>query len=209
MSARKPSLIRPKDYFILVLPIFLGITAIVTAILSHLNYKTWGEKVPIGGWVTVSLMAATCFFIAFMYVYERWKWVSKWRYTTRYGIQCFFDKGAKLYLLKDVEDATSEMYSRWDAYYEKIGDLLPSHLMLRGTVCLFVAPAVFKQQTPGLKERLVYGLSGWNWMKIGQGGKPIEKTAYIHECSHIYLNNVKDRQISEEESHEIFRSVGV
>jgi hypothetical protein len=154
-------------------------------------------------------MSTACFVIAFMYIYERWKWVSKWKFTTRHGVQCFFDERARLYLLKDVEEVTSEMYRRWDAYYEKFGKQASSHRTVKGAVCLFVGPFVFKQQTPGFKERLVYGLSGWNWMKVGQGDKPIEKTAYIHEASHIHLNKMKGMQVSEEESHEIFKAVGV
>lgn len=209
MSAQKPSLIRPKDYFIILLPIFLALTAISAAILSHLNYTTWGEKVEVGGWVTVSIMAAACFWIVFAYLYERWKWVSKWKFTTNHGIQCFFDDGAAIYLKYDVEDATEEMYTRWGIHYHNFGQEPVKKTTLQGTTCLFVAPSVFTQSTPGFKERLVYGLSGWNWMKIGQGGKPIEQTAFIHEASHIHLNKMRGVQVPEDEAHELFKTVRV
>ena len=50
MYKQRPSLIRRKDYFILAFPILIGLVNIISSILSHLNYKTWGEKITTGGW---------------------------------------------------------------------------------------------------------------------------------------------------------------
>lgn len=164
---------------------------------------------PVGGWVTSIAVLVSCVVIFVAFYYQRWKWISKWKFTTKHGIQCFFDDKTTLYLLKDVEDTTGEMFIRWDMYYEKFKSIPAQHTILNGLICLFVAPGVFEVLTPGYPMRLVYGVASGNFIKVGQGGKPIEQTAYMHECSHIHLNRVKGCEVPEEEAHEIFRTVGV
>lgn len=211
MSNTKPKLIRAKDYFIILLPILIGLISVTTAVLSHINYNTWGERVSSGGWFTVGAILASCIIIPTFYLAERQQWISRWKYTTIHGVQCFFEHGTVPYLMCDVEETTSKMYRKWYDYYTKFGDVKSRQAMngtLSGSTCVFVAIPAFQEQTPGFKDRLVCGLAGWNWMKVS-GNKPIEQTTYMHEASHIHINKMLGRMVSEDESHEIFKAVGV
>lgn len=205
----KPRLVQWKNSWILMQAIVFCIALPVIAVLSHINHDSWGDKVALGGWVTLGMTAAAGLVIAILFYYKRWKWVSKWKYTTSHGVMCFFEPGTKLYLRKDVEDTTIEMYERWDKFLLDRNKPKASRKSLQGTICTFRPELVFNQKVLGYSDRLVYGISGWNWMVIGTGGKPIEDTAYIHECSHIHLNHWQGRSVPEAEAHEIFKSVKV
>ena len=80
---------------------------------------------------------------------------------------------------------------------------------VRGSTCLFRAPKSFVYTALGHWKRRVYGVAGWKWAIVGQGGRGIEKTAYAHEMSHVHLNQHDNEMISEKEAHDIFKEVGV
>lgn len=208
----RPSLFKVRDIFPIWFSLIFGLAAILIPVLSHLNADSWGERVSLGGWVVAIIASLNFILIFIVFYYQRWKWISKWKYTTKHGIQCFFFDDASLYSLTDVERVTSEMYNRWDSYLARSLDAPISHFShtaLDGLICLFVASGVFKIYTLGYLARLVFGAASGNFIEVGQGGKPIEQTAYIHECSHIYLNRIKGYEVPEEEAHEIFKKVGV
>jgi hypothetical protein len=152
-----------------------------------------------------------------MYYYYRWKFISKWKYTTKHGIQCFYENGTKTYLQIDVELETKRALDIWASFYAGIGsNHVADHLRkntkteLLGAPMVFFRPeGVFTHRQLGFADRKVYGISGWNWAIVGQGSKPIEATAFKHELSHIIYNNVELRAVSEEEAHKVFSMVGV
>jgi len=166
----------------------------------------------LGGWITTAAMSLCCLIIVIAYYYQRWKWIQKWAYTTKHGVQCFYEDGAAIYAQADIEKETEIALNKWNTWYRKTYNPVPAWQSLKlaqDIICVFVKEGVFESWTPGYPTRKVYGISSGNWAKVGQGDKPVEQTAYKHEMSHIFLNRIKNQSVQEDEAHQMFREVGV
>lgn len=209
----KPRLFRLSDIFPIWLFALLAFVIPVVAWLSHTHYETWGEKVPTQGWVVTLLFSLSSLGIVFEFYRRRYQFISQWRYTTKHGIICYYEPGAFPYLLIDVEKATDAILDRWSKYqFESPYPKQPYSKLIeqfKGVVCFFTKSGVFVHSQLGYGDRKVYGVSGWNWMKIGQGDKPVKGTAYMHECSHLYVNFVYEDMVEENRAHELFKGVGI
>jgi len=173
-----------------------------------------GEKIPIAGWIVAGAMILVTLVIVFAYYYQRWKFISRWRFVTSTGLNCYFEKGACFYSEKMVEDDLDVALRKWVKYINKEDKTTPDHYILDGyfidgAICIFRPEETFVHTSPGWWSRRVYGVAGWNWCMVGQGNKPIENTAFKHEVSHILYNNYVGDMVSEEESHRVFKEVGV
>lgn len=138
--------------------------------------------------------------IIFMFYFQRWQFISKYVYSTNQGIDCFYEKGAIIYLKYELDKVTDNIINTWSTSYEFDVD------KLCGVVCIFEKENAFVY---GWWSRKVCGIAGWNWMIVGQGGKPIQQTAYGHELSHIIYNIIEGKMTDENESHLEFRKMGV
>jgi len=183
------------------------------ALASHHHSETWGEKVPVQGWVVTSIFSLMSLAIVIEFYRQRWKFISQWKFNTKHGIQCFFEEGAAFYLRVDVDSATDIILDRWARFQFESPYPRQTHSELiknfKGVMCFFTKNGVFTHSQLGYKDRKVYGISGNNWMKIGQGGKSIEETAYMHECSHLYVNYVYGDMVEENRAHELFKQAKV
>ena len=144
------------------------------------------------------------------FYYQRWNHISKWAYTTKHGVQCFYEEGAAIYSQVDVEKDTEIILQKWNQWYRRIHDPVPSWQVLnlaKNIVCIFVKEGVFDSWTVGYPVRKVYGISSGNYIKVGQGDKSIETTAYKHEMSHIFLNRIEGREVLEYVAHDVFQKV--
>lgn len=207
----KPKLLNWKNSWVLAQSVVFCVVIPIVIIFSHLNPDTWGEKVQVGGWVVLSMTIVASVIATVLFYYHRWVWVSKWRFTTPHGIMCFFEPYTKLYLCRDVTRETEDVLDRWNRFIRikhKESSIIPAHA-LNHVICVFRTEGTFNQSKLGFKDRLVYGMSGWKWMVIGTGGKPIKDTAYAHECSHICVNIWKNKVVSDHEAHEIFKEIGI
>lgn len=189
----------------------LAIGLVVTAVVWNL-ISSDGEPIPTAGWVTASISILACIAVVVIFYVDRWRWVRKHFYTVR-GVHYFYEDGAKRYLRIHVETDINETINRWYAYYKEGGSLrlveVELAFFIRGAVCIFYPEAAWTPQRPGWWGRRVTGLTTGNFMEVGQGGRLLKATAHKHELSHVHLNRYENRFVGEEESHALFKEVGV
>lgn len=198
----------------------LGLVGIVFAIIGlTVAAVVWnlvsadGEPIPVAGWVSASAAVAAGLAIVIIFYVQRWQFVRSYAYTVR-GVEYFYPDGAKKYLIVNVEQDIDAMIEKWLAYYRKEGiesnlALVASGAFIEGAVCIFRPEAKWEHTAPGFWTRMVTGLTWGNWTMVGQGGRPIEKTAHAHELSHVHINLYSGKLINEAESHALFKTVGV
>lgn len=208
----KPKLFVVGDIILFFIMLVLVSVGPVVAVASHFNADTWGGKVPIGGWIAVASCVIFTLFIFIRIIIIRLKFLSTWKYTTVHGIECFYEIDAKIYTREEVEDQTTKLFDLFDAYYTKqTGATLANipRYILKGLVCIFKKDYVFVYSKKGFVDRLVYGIAENNVIGVGTGNKPIENTAYKHECGHICINRMSKRFIPETEAHATLKQIGV
>ena len=92
-------------------------------------------------------MSITCIVIITTFYYKRWKWISKWAYTTKHGVQCFYEEGATIYSQSDVEKDTEIILYKWNQWYRKVYNPVPAWQVLdlaKYTICIFIKESVFE-----------------------------------------------------------------
>ena len=103
----------------------------------------------------------------------------------------------------------SDKWRKWHELHawEKDPDHPPYDVSrLDPTIVLFRIEAGW---VPNGWTRKVAGLTVGNYCVVGQGRRSVERTAHKHELSHVYINRTRGRAVSEEESHKLFKEVGV
>lgn len=207
----RPKLFRLNDLLFMWIAAIVGLAPPITAHLSHSHADTWGEAVPFQGWLIAYLVFATTLAIVIAFYWKRAAWLKHYRYTTKHGVMCFFESGATVYAQETVEHDTAIMLDQWIRYYLGIGRnesrYINAGVYLKNSTCIFKPEHHWKEA--GQLGRLVRGLAGWNWAQVGQGGDPIEKTAFRHEMAHLHLNHVDGMQVPEDEAHTIFKNAGI
>lgn len=199
----------------------LGLVGIVFAIIGlTVAAVVWnlvsadGEPIPVAGWVSASAAVAAGLAIVTIFYVQRWQFVRTYAYTVR-GVEYFYRDGAEKYLVVKVEQDIDEMLKKWVLYYKQAGiddNLLKSvgaGAFIDGAVCIFRPEFKWEHSQPGFWTRMVTGLTWGSWTMVGQGDRPIEKTAHAHELSHVHINLYSGKFINEAESHAIFKTVGV
>jgi hypothetical protein len=203
-------LFRPKDLGLVGL--ILGIIALTIAAIVWNLVSSEGEPIPIAGWVSASAAVISGSAILVTFYVQRWLFVRDYDYTVK-GVE-YFSRGCEIYIEEDVERDIDAMIEKWLAYYRKEGiesnlALVASGAFIEGAVCIFRPETKWQHTAPSFWTRMVTGLTWGNWTMVGQGGRPIEKTAHAHELSHVHINLYAGRYVNEADSHAIFKIVGV
>jgi hypothetical protein len=186
--------------------ILIGIiTAIIGLIVAAMIYTGLEEFIPIAGWVSVFAAMGCVSVVLILFYVKRWQWVRKYRYTIG-GVEYFYELNASIYSEKAVRQDLGLMLERWFEYHQRAGSIAECEARLKNSICLF---RIEGHWVPNFWNRAVTGLTTGNFAVVGQGRKPIDRTAHKHEMSHIYINRLENRVVGELESHEIFKQVGV
>lgn len=204
-------LFRPKDLGLV--GIVLGIVALIVSAVVWNLVSGGGEHIPTAGWVSASAAVVASLAVLTIFYAQRWLFVRTYAYTIR-GVEYFYRDGAKKYLVAEIERDIEAMIEKWLAYYRREGvesnlALVASGAFIDGAVCVFRPEKAWKHTAPGFWTRMVTGLTWGNWAMVGQGDRPIERTAHAHELSHVHLNLYTGKLINEADSHAIFKVVGV
>jgi hypothetical protein len=200
----KPRLFRLDD-LINVPMIGILIAGVIVGALIWNVVSPNGESVPWQGWFVGLLTAVASMFIVVVFYVKRWQWISLYKYTSKYGVSYFYESGAKVFLILDVEKDTQVMIDRWVQYLKDKPDVVLKSPAFTNTVVLFRRAAAWKDTW---FNRMVCGLAYWNRAEVGTADK-IENTAHKHELSHIIITQNINEDMSEQGAHEIMVKVGV
>ncbi len=209
-------LFRLSDITLLLAPTLI-IGLVVAAMVWNL-VSPEGEPLPLISWVIAGVNIVATLAIVVVFYVQRWLWVRQYAYSVM-GVHYFYEEGAKKYLRVSIESDIRNMLKKWVSYYQAKGTQEVSFVArrsqieagqyIRGIVCIFRRESHWIHTAPGWWTRRVTGLAFENTVIVGQGDRMVEKTAHAHELSHIHISRCEGRRILEDESHEIFKEVGV
>lgn len=205
---KRPPLFHLSDLSIMWIPAFLVSMMIITVVWNCTSPD--GEAIPWPGWLVSSLMVLGCIGIVVAFYWTRWKWIQKFAYRVL-GVEFYFEPNATRYLVVDIEPVVAKVLKKWCSYLKLEGAERSEFMRgscIHGVVCTFRPEDHWNQAEQGYWSRKVTGLSGDNWIMVGQGSRTVEQTAFGHELSHIILNRSKG-YTPEEQAHQIFITVGV
>jgi hypothetical protein len=172
--------------------------------------STNGEQIPPQGYGIAIAVIVSLLVILFAFYFQRWLWISKWRFTTRHGVACYFEKDCIIYDQYEIEEETDRFLDKWATYYiSNNRQIIMKGEYIKNSTCLFKKSKTFTYTALRYWKKMVYGVAGFGWAIVGQGGRGIEKTAFKHEMSHVHINRHSGYMIPEEEAHKIFEEIGI
>jgi hypothetical protein len=167
---------------------FLWVPALIVGLLA--GAIVWnlvspnGEELPWAAWFVSGLTTGACVLIVIAFYWERWRWSRLYSGTVR-GVGIFYAEGARAYLVVDIDMVIERVVQRMAIYCHT--DWYTIVACLRGTRCLFRPELHWNQAEMGWWPREVTGLAGPGWVMVGQGGRPVQETAFAHELAHVVV----------------------